>query len=107
MTRGIFKPGHAIWRATRTQDGDGGWSEVYALSSTVSGRLHPASGREQAIGQRDDQAVLWKFACPSGTDIVKGDQVRHGDQVVIIDAVLPSATGQRIVCSGHEFTEGG
>lgn len=104
---GIFRQSCAIWRAARTADGNGGWSEAYALQATVMGRLHPASGNEQIIGARDDEATLWKFACPGGTDVRKGDQVRADGRVVIIDAVLPSATGKRIVCNGHEFLAGG
>lgn len=107
MAHGIFRQSCAIYRATRTPDGDGGWSETYALQSTVTGRLQPASGREQFLGQRDDEAVIWNFAAPGGTDVQKGDQVRADGRVVIIDAVLPSATGQRIVANGHEFNAGG
>lgn len=71
------------------------------------GRLQPRSGREQILGARADEATQWGFACPWGTDIQKGDQVRYGGRVVEIDAVLPSATSRRIECVGHEYKPGG
>jgi head-tail adaptor len=108
--RGIFTPGHAIYRRTRVSDGQGGHTETYAelaTGSPVMGRLHPRSGREQILGARPDEATQWGFACPPGTDVQKGDQIRKDGRIVEIDAVLPSATGRRIECVGHEYKAGG
>ena len=107
MPSGIFLPGFAIWRAGRTADGKGGWTEGFALSSTVEGRLSPLSASETPRGFQERGVVALRFSTGSATDIEVADEVRKGGRTVVVGAVAITSTGERKQCVCEEVNENG
>ena len=103
MPSGMFLPGFAIWRATRTSDGKGGETTAFALSSTVVGRLSPTSASDTPRGFQDRGVVALRFATPAATDIETADEVRKGGRTVVVDAVRITSTGLRKECVCEEL----
>lgn len=106
MPVGMFLPGFAIWRAGETSDGKGGWTEAFALSSTVVGRLSPLSASATPRGFQERGVVALRFSTPSGTDIKPRDEVRKGGRTVVVDAVRNTSTGKRKECVCEEVNDG-
>ena len=102
---GLFLPGFAIWRAGRTADGKGGWTEAFALSSTVTGRLSPLSAAETPRGFQERGVVALRFSTPSATDIEARDEVRKGGRTVVVDAIRITSTGKRKECVCEEVND--
>ena len=103
---GLFLPGFAIHRPTRSEDGKGGQTESFALSSTVEGRLSPLSAAQTPREAQERGIVALRFSTPSGTDIKPGDEVRKDGRTVIVDAVAITSTGRRKECVCEETNAG-
>lgn len=99
---GLFLPGFEVWRASRTSDGQGGWTESFALSSTVEGRLSPLSGAEVLAADRQRGVISLRFSTAAATDILEGDQVRYQGRIAEVQAVRITSSGQRKECSVEE-----
>ena len=99
---GLFLPGFAIWRIDRVGDGKGGFTEAFALSSTVSGRLSPLTALQMPRAMQERGVVKLLFSTPSDTDIKPDDEVRKGGRVVTVDAVRNTSTGKRKECVCEE-----
>ena len=88
-----------ISRRTTASDGAGGWSETWATSATVAGRLMPKyqiSGTEgQAAGQIQ-AAAQWACTLPAGTDLRAGDRVTVAGRTYEVQAVLSAGVAWRI-----------
>lgn len=99
---GLFLPGFAIWRAARTSDGQGGWTEAFTLFSTVEGRLSPLSGAEVIAADKLRGVVSLRFSTDAATDIREGDQVRIDGRTVEVQAVRITSSGRRKECACEE-----
>ena len=106
MPVGLFLPGFAIHRPTRSGDGKGGQTETFALSSTVMGRLSPLSAAQTPRAMQERGIVALRFATPSGTDIKPGDEVRKGGRISVVEAVAITSTGRRKECVCEEVNAG-
>ena len=106
MASGLFLPDFAIWRISRSPDGQGGWVEAFALSSTVDGRLSPLSASQTPRAMQERGVVALRFSTPSGTDIKPRDEVRKGGRTVTVDAVRNTSSGRRKECVCEEVNAG-
>lgn len=88
-----------ISRRTTASDGAGGWTETWATSATVAGRLMPKyqiSGTEgQAAGQVQAEAT-WALTLPAGTDLRAGDRVVVAGRTFEVQALLSAGVAWRI-----------
>lgn len=105
--RGLFLPGFGVWRRDRTSDGKGGWTQAFALQSTVEGRLSSLSSAQTPRAMQERGVVALRFSTSSDTDIKAGDQVRRGGRTVTVDAVQITSTGRRKECVCEETNDGG
>lgn len=71
-----------IYRLTRTDDGQGGWTEGHAYHDTVRGRLRPASGTEREQAAQVQRELTHVFYVLATEDIQRGDLV-DGDGVTV------------------------
>ena len=99
---GLFLHGFEIWRAAHTSDGQGGWIEGFALSSTVAGRLSPLSGAEVMAADRQRGVVSLRFSTDAATDVREGDQIRYQGRIAEVQAVRITSTGRRKECQCEE-----
>ena len=76
-----------VTRKTRTTDGQGGYTATWATSSTVEGRMRPASATERT------EAMLLKYEvdnilyCATDEDIVRGDRITKDGRTWDVEAV--------------------
>jgi len=103
---GLFLPGFAIYRPTKTNDGKGGQISGFALSSTVEGRLSPLSAGQTPRAMQERGVVVLRFATPSGTDIKPDDEIRKGGRAAVVHAVAITSTGRRKQCVCEEVNAG-
>lgn len=99
---GLFLPGFEIWRAARTSDNQGGWTEAFTLRSAVAGRLSPLSGAEVMAADRQRGVISLRFSTDAATDVLEGDQVRYAGRVVEVQAVRITSSGRRKECQCEE-----
>ena len=64
------------WRRRRTADGQGGWVIDYPTSTTIRGRIRPASSREQQVAQSEEREVTHVFYCLPTDDVRRGDKLQ-------------------------------
>ena len=103
---GLFLPGFAIHRPTQTDDGKGGKTAGFALSSTVEGRLSSLSAGQTPRAMQERGIVTLRFATPSDTDIKPDDEIRKGGRTAVVQAVAITSTGRRKECVCEEINAG-
>jgi len=94
-----------ISRRDRIDDGEGGWTIVYADAGTVQGRIRPATAAERLVADREERQITHVLYVAHGADIVRGDLVTCGDlQVEVLGIREPSKAGQHleIDCLEHQ-----
>ena len=102
---GLFIPGFAVWRPTRAEDGKGGWSDTFAVSTaSVEGRLSPLSASRTPRAMQERGVLALRFSTPFGTDILADDEVRKGGRTVRVDAVTITSSDTRKECVCEEVT---
>lgn len=89
-----------VQRATRTADGAGGLTEVWATIATVAGRISPALTpvhAELMIGERPAAIVRWLITVPAGTDVDTDDRLAAGARVFEVRNVAPARSWELAV----------
>lgn len=99
----------------RLDDGQGGWTIVYAEAGTVQGRICPAGGTERVVADSEEQQIshvlyVATLHTTTGREITRGCRVTCGDLVVEVLGIRePSEAGHHweIDCleRQHEETE--
>jgi len=74
----LFIHSLTIKRNTRASDGQGGWVETPATSSTPNGRVNPVSGKDLEVAGKMRAQVTHCIYLPPGTDVLNGDVVYYG-----------------------------
>lgn len=96
--RGNHKHAITVLKLTRTHDGSGG--DVWALDEENAvagfGRISPMSQGELPAGMRDTVNVTHKIGLDAGLAVVKGDRIRAGGIVYLVEAVLTASESSRI-----------
>ena len=79
-----------IHTATKTADGQGGYSWAYAASGTVDARLSPEQlrGGENAVGSRLAETSPWILTVPASTSIDEDDRVVYNAVTYEVSEVL-------------------
>lgn len=82
-----------IQASVRQSDGQGGWLEDHGTAVTVSGRIRPARGTEQIIGDQR-KGVLTHVAYFNSDLVKKGDQLKSDDKIYkVLDIRNPGGMG--------------
>lgn len=79
-----------VSRATRTPDGGGGQSQVWATIATVPCRLtdqSPAPPQEIDIGARPGSIIRWTITMPAETDVLVTDRLLVGSRTFEVRGV--------------------
>lgn len=79
-----------IHTATKTSDGQGGYTWAYAASGTVAARLSPEQlrGGENAVGSRVAEVAPWILTVPASTSIDEDDRVVYNTVTYEVSEVL-------------------
>lgn len=79
-----------IHTATKTADGQGGYTWTYAASGTVDARLSPEQlrGGENAVGSRVAEVAPWILTVPASTSIDEDDRVVYNGVTYEVSEVL-------------------
>lgn len=64
-------------RGTRVSDGQGGWTESGAGTSTVKGRVSPARAADLEVGRQRQARVTHAIYMLPDQDVRMGDQIVH------------------------------
>lgn len=94
-----------VSRRERIDDGQGGWTIVYADVAAVQGRIRPATSAERVVAEREEQQITHVLYVVHGADIERGDLVVCDDlQVEVLGIREPSKAGQHleIDCMEHQ-----
>lgn len=73
--RHLYNTDVTVSRATKTSDGQGGFTSTFAEVGTIRARIRPASAAERTIARRDEAYLTHVLYCDEGEDIQRGDQV--------------------------------
>jgi SPP1 family predicted phage head-tail adaptor len=71
-----------IERRDRLDDGQGGWTIIYAPVGTVLGRICPTTSTERVIADSEEQQISHVLYTVYGENIARGDRVTCGDLAV-------------------------
>lgn len=101
-TLGSFLPGTAvISTATNTSDSQGGFTQAFAASGTVTARLSPLKpGDERIVGDRVAEVGWMILTVPYHTSIDEDDRVTYNSVTYEVAEVLtrvPWELGRRVV----------
>lgn len=80
-----------IHTATKTADGQGGYTWTYAATGTVDARLSPEdqrSGGEPIVGSRVAEVAPWILTVPASTSIDEDDRVVYNTVTYEVSEVL-------------------
>lgn len=79
-----------IHTATKTSDGQGGYTWAYAASGTVAARLSPEvlRGDEVVVGGRLAEVSPWILTVPAATSIDEDDRVVYNSITYEVSEVL-------------------
>lgn len=89
-----------VQRATRSADGAGGQTEVWATIATVAGRISPsppAVSSEPTVGARPGAIVRWLITLPAGTDVDFDDRLLNGSRTFEVRNVAPARSWELAV----------
>ena len=81
-----------IKRNARASDGQGGWVETPTTSSTVTGRVNPASARDLEVAGKMRAEVSHAIYLPPSADVKNGDWISFGTRTfeVKVPNITPS-----------------
>lgn len=83
-----------VWRRTRTSDGMGGWTQVWAKVAAARVRLSQPSAAERTIADQSGSTLTHVAYAEPDADIRRGDELRQGARVFTVLAVFePSEPG--------------
>lgn len=97
-----------VKRRDRLDDGQGGWTIVYAEAGTVQGRICPSTGAERVVADSEEQQISHVLYVVVGEDITRGDRVTCGDLAVEVLGIRePSEAGKHweIDCLERQYEE--
>lgn len=79
-----------VQRATRIDDGMGGFTETWMTVATVACRVGPRdiTPTEQIVGERIQDRVLWTLTLPAGTSVLAADRIMVGSRTFEVVSVL-------------------
>jgi head-tail adaptor len=97
---------YPVHRLVRTSDGQGGWSESYAYSHSIMGRIRPASAFERANADKEQGLVSHVLMVPHETDLKRGDKVIIGRQSIEVLTVTPTSSNHHLSANCEETQNG-
>lgn len=90
-----------------TTDGQGGFTEDWAVSSTVRGRIRPVRGGERTVGNQDQALVTHIAYLRSGSDVSIGNRLSSNKVTVEVLAERePGSRGHHIELDCKEIQHG-
>ena len=101
-----FNKDASVRRATKTQDGRGGWTHNWATVGVVPGALETLSESEQlADGQRRTRSTH-RYYCEAGSDVLDTDRLQIDDQNFKVTAVIdPMGMGRHLEIELELYSE--
>lgn len=77
----LFNNTFSVYRKTRVHDGQGGWGYAYpeTATSTVEGRMRPASAAEMTIALQRQAEISHVLYVLASEDIRRGDRITGDD----------------------------
>lgn len=104
--RGIFHGGIQVHRQSRVTDGKGGWTQSFALLSTINGRITPLTLAEQDRAAQMVGVVTHRLSTSGTTDVKAGDRVIYSGRTYDVQAVSWTSTGLRKQCLLETVNDG-
>lgn len=94
-----------VWRSTRTPDGMGGWTDAWALVSTVRARMSQPTATERTLADQSGATLTHVVYLDDRADVRRGDELRQPGRTFDVLAVFePSEPGTylRANCEVHQ-----
>lgn len=75
-------------RATKTDDGGGGSSMVWATVATVRAYVKPISGGERLQAMRVESNITQRIYIRYRDDLAESDRIRYGSRLMQVKAIV-------------------
>ena len=102
----LFDRKVGVYRIARSPDGQGGWTETFALVQFSPARVRPLSEREKTVGGYVVGETVLRIYTPATVDVRSGDRMAvsgvEGDYRVVGNPRDPHLQGHHLECDVQE-----